>query len=341
MPRMPSPWFRASHNAWYIKLRGRQVPLGVKGRENRAEAMQAFYRLMAAEGQVAPGPAGPAVALSVAALCDLFLGYLLGQVAATTHGWYVGHLQSFCEAHGRLAAAEVKPLHVSAWLGKHPGWNPSTRRGAITAVKRCWRWAAEEGHLAADPLAKVRRPKMGRRSPLPPEDAERVLAAVPDRLRAYLAMLAETGARPGELAGATAAGLDERVGTLRVVGKAGERTLFLTAKALDVLRRLAAERPEGPLFLNARGRPWNRNAVRCALRRVRARTGIAAKAYQLRHLFASRAIERGVDSLIVAELMGHSDTSMLQEHYAHHRAEMLRRAAEKAAGDGEVRPPAA
>jgi hypothetical protein len=53
MSRPSRPWFRASKGAWYVKVDGRQTALGVKGRENEAEAVRAWHRLM---GGMAPEP---------------------------------------------------------------------------------------------------------------------------------------------------------------------------------------------------------------------------------------------------------------------------------------------
>ena len=39
--------------------------------------------------------------------------------------------------------------------------------------------------------------------------------------------------------------------------------------------------------------------------------------YAFRHSFATQALERGIDSVTVAVLMGHSDPSMLAKVYQH------------------------
>lgn len=56
--------------------------------------------------------------------------------------------------------------------------------------------------------------------------------------------------------------------------------------------------------------------------------------YALRHSFATHALERGVDPLTVAILMGHSDPSMLAKVYQHLslNPEHLRSQLEKAVG---------
>ena len=123
--------------------------------------------------------------------------------------------------------------------------------------------------------------------------------------------------------------------------KTGEKTgkpriVFLTPTALDVTRRLMEQNPVGPICCNARGRPWTRSSIR--LRFARLRTRLKGQlpedlcAYQFRHTFATNALRRGVDPITVAELMGHSDTTMVMKHYSmlSQRVQHLRDMAEKA-----------
>jgi len=56
----------------------------------------------------------------------------------------------------------LKPFHVSRWLDSHPDWQ-GCRWGAITAVKRAFNWADDEGLIAASPIKKVKKPTMRRR----------------------------------------------------------------------------------------------------------------------------------------------------------------------------------
>lgn len=327
MPRPAKPWYRKDRKTWYAWVGGRQVRLGSTYRE----ALGTFRRLALDDGKV-PGPD-----LSVAELCDLFLGHVERDRKTTTYDWYVGHLQSWTDHCGGRRAEVIRPKDVTAWLARHPTWGPSTRRGSITAVKRSWSWATAEGHLSANHLAKVVRPPMGRRKVMTFDDAKRLTAAIrPGSALADLVEgLAETGCRPGELATLEARSVDLTGGRATVRGKSGERTIWLSARAVALFEKLAALRPDGPIFLNERGRPWDRNAMRCAFRRLGEKTGIdGACAYAFRHLYASQSIERGIDPLTLAQLMGHSDVKMLKEFYVRHRDEQMRAAAERAVGNG-------
>ena len=56
-------------------------------------------------------------------------------------------------------------------------------------------------------------------------------------------------------------------------------------------------------------------------------------AYAYRHTFTTDGLERGVPIAEMAELLGHVDTTMVSDHYAHlrQRKEHMRKAAQKAA----------
>ena len=77
----------------------------------------------------------------------------------------------------------------------------------------------------------------------------------------------------------------------------------------------------GPLFRNSRGKPWTRNAIRCRFRNLRAKLphlkGVVS--YTYRHSFVTDALENGVGVAQVAELLGHTSTEMVMQHYQHLR----------------------
>ncbi len=108
---------------------------------------------------------------------------------------------------------------------------------------------------------------------------------------------------------------------------------------VELTRRLMEKYPEGPLFRGPRSkRGFTRNGVRCRFRNLRAKLPHLAGviSYTMRHSFATQALVNGVGIAHVAELMGHVDTSMVSQHYAHlaGNVQHMREAALKAAGNG-------
>src|SRR5580700_7245960 len=84
-----------------------------------------------------------------------------------------------------------------------------------------------------------------------------------------------TGCRPGEVAKVTAADCDLAAGIWvlakhKTAKKTGTpRVIYLPPEAVELTRELVAKHPEGPLFLNSRGQPWTRNAIRIRFRNLR------------------------------------------------------------------------
>jgi integrase len=144
-----------------------------------------------------------------------------------------------------------------------------------------------------------------------------------------------------EIASVTAADVNLGLGiwtltnhkTARKTGK--PRIVYLTPSMIELTKRLMAMHPEGPLFRGPRGkRPFTRNGIRCRFRRLRKQlphlAGVVA--YTYRHSYATDALANGVPMATVAELMGHRDLKMLQDHYGHLSQKVLhlREAAAKA-----------
>jgi integrase len=157
-----------------------------------------------------------------------------------------------------------------------------------------------------------------------------------------LTALSETGCRPGEISAVTAADVNLELGVwVLKAHKTGKKTgkprvVYLTEAMVALTRKLMAKNPTGPLFLNYRKKPWNRNAIRCrfqAFWKLFPAFGHLT-AYSYRRAFVTDALERGVDVVKVAELVGHSGTDMVMRHYnqLQQRVAHMREMAQKAAG---------
>src|SRR6185437_13753244 len=138
-------------------------------------------------------------------------------------------------------------------------------------------WCVEHGHIDANPIRTMKRPKMGRRTRTVSADERALIRGeFADGFGDFLDALTWTGARPGEIMRLEAGHLDLAEGFARLPGKTTGATgelieLPLIPPMLALCQRLAGKYPSGPIFRNRRGKPWTSNAVRCRMRRLRGR----------------------------------------------------------------------
>lgn len=148
------------------------------------------------------------------------------------------------------------------------------------------------------------------------------------RLRAVLAALYESQARPGELLGLRLRDLDfrERYAQIRVSGKTGERTIPLI-RAIPYLRAWlqvhpSRDDPDAPLFVRIyRGElgPITVDGLQSAFRRLRRRAGLERRIhpYMFRHTRLTELADRGIGEFQLKVLAGWTASSRQAATYVH------------------------
>ena len=312
MARPRKPWFRENRNAYFVEIDGKQHNLGPE----KAEALRQFHALMARTPE-------KAATGSIAALLDAFLVYSAEHKAKSTVQWYQDYLQdflNFLKAHshspGSLPPGRLTPKLVRAWVDERG----RAKRARITAVKAAYRWAHAEGWIDANPIAAMRRPPQTKRDAIITLAEMKAIMRTSDRsFRELLIVSWDTGARPQELRRLQSRHLD--LAHRRCVlpapeakGKKKNRVIYLTARAA----RIIARRDQGGvIFRNTKGNPWSTTAVNSRFARLERTLGRRLCQYLFRHTFATRKLKEGTSPIVVAELLGHSDVSMLAKVYQH------------------------
>jgi integrase len=341
--KFPKPFFRTARNCWFVQLGKQQIKL----HPDEGEAMKLYHELMAARGkQSAAASLPPTTGLAAAEVFDKYLDWCSKHRRPRTYAWYKDHIQSFLAslADPRIAAVNLRPFHVTEWLDRHPSWGACQRRGAIIAIQRPYNWAAKLGYIESNPIAHVEKPAAVRREAfVSPEEWATIRDSYRDGdpFRDLLEFCWATGCRPQEAKAIEARHVSPDRTTILfppAEAKGGRRwrRILLEGRAAEIIARLLAKRPAGRLFLNARGKPWTASNMSNRFDRLRTKLGVKYFAYAFRHGFATRMLTSGVDHLTVAELLGHTNGTMLATVYQHldrqgdHLRNALRRAA---AGD--------
>ncbi|MCP3997796.1 MAG: site-specific integrase [bacterium] len=208
------------------------------------------------------------------------------------------------------------------WLEKHRKCAPSTRNQRLAAIKAFSRYVAS---VAPEHLERCRRIRdlASARFERPEveyldhnELVELVKAATGERDRALLLLMYNTGARVQELVDLDVC--DIRLDPVPIVTLEGkgrkQRTCPLWARTVDGLKQWLAQRgdADGPLFLNAQGRPLSRSGVAYILRKLAAcaelspRHATRVTPHVIRHTTAMHLLHAEVDITTIAAWLGHS-----------------------------------
>ena len=271
MPHFPKPFFKKGRGVWYVEIDRQQINLG----PDRDEAFRRYHELLA-QPKLKEVPSD-----SVLGVIDAYLEWCQKHRAADTYRWYRDRLQEFAQSiDATLTVARLRPFHVQQWVDARDGWSDGSRRNAIRAVKRVFKWAEEQGYIDRSPVAHMKKPRGGKREVIVSEEEfNEILGLCPDRyFRDLLIVTWETGCRPQESLIVQARHVD-LVNQRWVFQQSEEknkqsiRAVYLTDPALEIVRRLMLVHPEGPLFRNSEGRAWTADSVNCVFDRIQIRMG--------------------------------------------------------------------
>jgi integrase len=263
--------------------------------------------------------------ISTADLVFRFLAAQQTQLAPSSHKWYAGYLLQFAKNCRALPADKITCAIVSKWIARYP--DASQHNAARTIIRVC-NWAEAERLLPASPLRGFRKPSPTRRqSSLTPPQYALCVKQSTGPLRDVVKFLYHTGCRPQELRTIESRWITGPKIIMPLAESKGHkkrRVIYLDSMAMGVALRLSSVNNHGPIFLNSHGDRWNKNSLRLAFQRLRRRTGLTALcAYQFRHAFITRLLERGVDVATVAAVAGNSP-AMVLEVYNHVDANEIR-----------------
>lgn len=283
-------------------------------------------------------------------LIDQFLEqlWLLDGLSDNTRAAYQADLRQFADwlqerSQGLLQVDRGTLLDYLGWR-LQKGYKASSSARFLSAARRFYQHALEQGQIIEDPAALVEMPKTSRSLPDTLTEADVVaLLEAPDiseplgmRDRCMLEVLYATGLRVSELTGLRLDEISLRQGVVRVMGKGSkERLVPMGEQALDWLESYLAEgRPlllggkiSDVVFPSQRGREMTRQTFWHRIKQHAQVAGIIKplSPHTLRHAFATHLLNHGADLRVVQMLLGHSDlsTTQIYTHVAQARLQTL------------------
>lgn len=248
-------------------------------------------------------------------------------------------LLPFCRRHD---IAEVEQLtrpaldRLSAQLLEEGGksgrpLSRDTVASYLRSINVFLSWAEAEGESVA---GRAKAPKSNKRliDVLGRDEVQAMEdAAVTERDKLITRLLADTGIRVGELVRLTLNDLIERDRThyVRVGGKTGERMVPIPRLYRRLLRYAQRGRPRDVpsdrIFISLRRRPGGdhgpltASGVEQLIQDLGVRAGISRRVYPhlLRHSYATWALNRGMNPVMLAHILGHTSLAMIQNVYSH------------------------
>lgn len=347
MSRPARVWWNQQKGTWCTELGGKRHTLA-KGKGNRRLANEKLRTLLEEQRLLADVNG----AISVAALCDLFLEDAKQNLEQSTYQSYLYSLQKLVDVHGERQAHVLEPLDIAKFAREiKKTLNPTSQAIVLRVVQRCFNWAVENRLIPAHKLGRIRKPRSNRRERyLTDEEFQQLLRSSNPQnghrdgapFRRFLLAMEWTFCRPGELARLKweHVHFDQHVAVLpdhktKRTGK--PKVIPLIPKMERLLLWIRAHQRSPYCFLNARLVPWTLSALNLRMRRIRHRTGLQdVVPYTLRHRGATNAILRTGDLKMTSLLLGHTSTATT-ERYTHLAQQHLVTFAQKAtASNGHV-----
>ena len=252
----------------------------------------------------------------------------------TTYGDSVTQLRVYLTGEGITSAVQIRREHVEGFmeqiLEKRSAATASVR---FRALQQFFRWLADDEHVEADPMAKMKVPLVPEQ-PVPvlsEGDLKALLATCRSKTfedrrdEAIIRVLADTGVRRGELLGMRCEDVDLDLGVVTVLGKGRRRRQVpigaKTARAADRYCHLRAQKAPGgateAFWVTARGQVLQESGLATMLNRRGIRAGLGrVHAHLLRHAFAHTWLAEGGNEGDLMRLAGWRTREMLARYGA-------------------------
>ncbi len=264
------------------------------------------------------------------ALCDRFARARWPTLTPGTQLNYKGHIAVLRRHFGDLPVSAVgrgliDELEVSLL---ERGLTTSTVRGYLTTLSSILRYGERAALIDETEVPRVDKRHLPHARPrdrhLTREEYLKLEACAAPHLRPIMRLAVLTGMRQDEVLGLEWARVDlaRREVRLEVTKNKRTRTVPLSDDAVAILVAMTGTQRTGYVFVNPKTGTRYVD-VGHAFRRARERAGIEDfRFHDLRHTFASWAIQSGMSLYVLSKILGHSNLAMTMG-YAHQQTQQL------------------
>ncbi|MGH7666511.1 MAG: tyrosine-type recombinase/integrase [Candidatus Dormibacteria bacterium] len=277
---------------------------------------------LSAPWRIAAAPVFPAEGPSLPEAAELFWRGCQSRRTEAEYRQCLLRFAAFAARRRVFRCAQLEPALLLAFQASQNSLAPSTRRHRAFVLRLFLRQLESANWCAGGLSQELFIPRLPRQYPrpgIPLLEQRRLLQGAADaRSRALLWLLLATGARIGELLGASWA--DWQGDVLFLSGKTGTRAVPLSdpcrAALAEYLGQRGRYRPDAPLLMSRQGR-LSRRQVGSLLRSCCQRAGLAPLSpHRLRHAAAARWLSHGIPVVVVAQMLGHARPSTTLDHYS-------------------------
>ena len=236
------------------------------------------------------------------------------QLSIHTISDYSNTIQKFIFFVGDIPMTDVTISLVTTFLASLPH-SAKTVLNYHVGLAALWTWAIKQNYVDRHIIRMVDkpRPKIVAITPFTVSEIRAILNELrsnPERNRAIIYLLLDTGMRASELVGITKTDIDLQNRKVKVLGKGNkERFLPFSPKTASVLNNC--------LLKSAGLRPFpiKRTSLRTLMVRLGKRAGVQnCYPHRFRHTFAITYLRNGGDGYTLQEMLGHSTMEMVRRY---------------------------
>ena len=250
---------------------------------------------------------------------------------------------------GNMLLKEIKPLHCQNILNQMvmSNYKNSTIGMIRTAMKILFDDAVDNEIIVRNPVTKTVKCTQGKESAVKTAitiDEQKIFLEFAKSSSYYnqYAFILQTGIRVGEMIGLRWSDVDFENKVLHISrtanqisgnwvvsapkSKSGVRDIPLTNEAITILNEVKRReifnvipiQCQDIIFVSRNGRPIDNSSYNAALKKICEKAGIShISMHTLRHTFATRCIEAGMQPKTLQSILGHSSIDVTMDIYVH------------------------